>query len=118
MATKPKLPQKPLHRVTLRKLFNHLGFEDGSSTIKVLRSDPVRVGHHQPQGTSSQIVSYYHGKDSAVCHRYVLPDGTLGASKKPDPKMIRHAGTEFVTHGDKCQCKTCGAPPDDWKIFV
>jgi rubredoxin len=41
-----------------------------------------------------------------------------GASKKPDPKMIRHAGTEFITHGDKCKCTTCSARPEDWKMFV
>ncbi len=44
-----------------------------------------------PPGTESQIVGYYDSKTGrrvALFHRYVLPDGTLGASGLPDPKEL------------------------------
>ena len=44
----------------------------------------------QPPGTVSQRVFYFRGnKKVAVAHRYVLPDGTIGASGLPDPKWLR-----------------------------
>jgi hypothetical protein len=44
-----------------------------------------------PPGTQSQMVYYYDkfGEPIAVAHQYALPNGTLGASGQPDPKMLR-----------------------------
>lgn len=32
----------------------------------------------------------------ATAHRYLLSDGTLGASGKPDPKAMKHDGKFYV----------------------
>lgn len=49
----------------------------------------------QVPGTLSQMVSYrQHDCDNelARAHRYVRPDGTLGGSGKPDPKLVLQDG--------------------------
>ena len=58
-----------------------------------------RVG--EPPGTESQIVSYMRNTGRGlerVCrvHRYLRPDGTIGASGKLDPKSILHDGTLYA----------------------
>lgn len=64
---------------------------NGQLTAKV-RSDRIpraqKQGH--PPGTRSQYVVYYdqNGDPVAGVHQYLLPDGTLGASGLPDPKVI------------------------------
>lgn len=52
----------------------------------------------------SQRVEYWEADQGAlvkvaVVHRYLRPDGTLGASGKPDPKRVLHAG---VVYGVTC----------------
>jgi hypothetical protein len=32
----------------------------------------------------------------ATAHRYLLPDGTIGASGKPDPKSMKHDGNFYI----------------------
>jgi hypothetical protein len=69
----------------------------GELTVEV---DPDRDGHpsppraNEPECTRSQIVVYRtpQGEKIAEAHRYVRPDGTLGASHLPDPKEIVHEG--------------------------
>ena len=43
-----------------------------------------------PEGTVSRRVAVIggNGKKLAICHQYVLPDGSLGASGRNDPKQI------------------------------
>jgi hypothetical protein len=43
-----------------------------------------------PLGTRSELVSYRDTNDLelARAHRYLLPDGSVGASGKPDPKRL------------------------------
>ena len=58
-----------------------------------------------PPGTISEIIRY---RDLArnlyvMVHRYVLPDGSLGASGKPDPKAILLDGTMFCWDGSQSQ---------------
>lgn len=36
------------------------------------------------------------GRKVALAHRYLLPDGTVGASGKPDPKSMKHEGEFYV----------------------
>jgi hypothetical protein len=116
---KSSLPQRIVHSHTLQRLFHGLGFEDTSAVVgKPFSSSIVPLGHHQPVGTKSEMVPIRSGPDMAVCHRYLKPDGTLGASGKHDPKMIRHAGVEYICHSSKCVCAVCKAPPEDWTQFV
>jgi len=58
------------------------------------------------------------GYQIAVCHQYVLPDGTFGASGKPDPKMIEYQGTQMYCHSQPCNCETCKSAPEDWRTVV
>jgi len=45
----------------------------------------------------SQVVKFYSGADELilVVHQFIRPDGTLGASGLPDPKMILFEGVEY-----------------------
>jgi hypothetical protein len=116
---KTSLPKRLVHSTTLQRLFHELGFEGASAVIgKPFNSSIVAPGHHQATGTKSEMVPIRAGSDMAVCHRYLNPDGTLGASGRHDPKMIRHGGVEYICHSIKCPCAVCKAPPEDWKQFV
>jgi hypothetical protein len=57
----------------------------------------------EPPGTRSQIVSYWEVvggnlQKVALAHRYMRPDGSLGASGFPDPKQVRHEGQKYALH--------------------
>ena len=79
----------------IRQIFNELGLYE-----KVANGDytsHVIVNRHlkhppktEPICTHSQILFYYDEKKKpvAIVHQYMRPDGTLGASGKPDPKKI------------------------------
>jgi hypothetical protein len=113
------LPQRIVHTYTLQRLFSGLGFEDGTAIIgKAFGSTTVAPGHHQPAGTKSEMVFLRHGKDRALCHRYLKLDGNLGASGRHDPKMIEHNGIQYVCHARLCACVVCAAKPEDWQQFV
>jgi hypothetical protein len=108
-------------------MFKELGYEkailDGTAIEgNLLKSDPVRPGHHQPIGTKSEMVPYrLNGKQIAICHRYRRPDGTLGASGLPDPKMLEYRGIEYFCHSQPCRttdCIVCKSPPIDWRDIV
>lgn len=80
----------------LRAMFNsgaHAGPGGSASLRHVLTRNthlnPSRSG--QPPCTRSQVVFYFDqsGARVAVVHQYLRPDGTLGASGKPDPKWLR-----------------------------
>lgn len=80
----------------LRALFNHdilPRVESGELTELVVESAPASPRSNQPPGTLSQSVEYYDGGELvAVAHRFLLPDGLLGASGLPDPKLIHFEG--------------------------
>lgn len=47
----------------------------------------------EPEGTLSQIVAYEDSSNRIVLvHRYLRPDGTIGASGRPDPKELFEDG--------------------------
>jgi hypothetical protein len=69
----------------------------GNLTESVLRSSEVpesrclRYGF--PRGTLSQIASSWDvEREVAKAHRYLFPDGRLGGSGQPDPKVMRCCG--------------------------
>lgn len=51
---------------------------------------PAPYRSTQPICNLSQIVAYFddQGQEVARVHQYKLPDGTLGASGRPDPKRL------------------------------
>lgn len=93
-----RLPQ--IERVTeweLRKLFNdnYLDLiEAGKLREVVMRGagrHPSLYAAHEPYCTESQEVLYIDpatGRELARAHRYLRPDGTVGASGLPDPKRV------------------------------
>jgi hypothetical protein len=80
----------------LRLLFETGHFAEritSGELIEILESEgrpSPRSG--EPYGTRSQIIAYMtrEGRIVLRLHRYLRPDGTLGASGKPDPKYIFH----------------------------
>jgi len=51
-----------------------------------------------PYCTRSQLVQYQDatGTEVATAHQYLQPDGTLGASGRPDPKRVLKDGVLYV----------------------
>jgi hypothetical protein len=63
----------------------------GELRAKVIASrQPADLPPGEPPGTLSQMVIYRQGdgKVVAMVHQYLRPDGTIGASGKPDPKAL------------------------------
>src|SRR5437879_1781986 len=56
----------------------------------------------EPKGTRSQSMPYsLMGLKIAVCHQYKRPDGSFGASGKPDPKIIEYGIASSVTQNPR-----------------
>ena len=86
----------------LRRLFETFGLWDkyqrGLLTEQVKRSRHVADRTHHCFCTFSEVVRLFEGDQKvAVVHRYRLADGSLAASGKLDPKMIRIGCTIFRT---------------------
>src|ERR1700735_3469000 len=113
-------PSKRLvHTSTLLQMFKEIGYEraimEGVARAGIpYKDDPGPP--HQPPGTRSQSVPYYRmGRKIAVCHQYVLPDGRIGASGLPDPKLIEFQGHILFCHSRQCTCLVCAATPESWR---
>lgn len=68
--------------------------ENSELKVVVLHSGTPSPDVGLPPGSRSELVSYrdLNNLELARAHRYVLPDGTVGASGKPDPKRIYKDG--------------------------
>ena len=62
----------------------------GELTVIILRSHSASSLLGMPRGTVSQLIAYVDqaGKTIAKTHRYLKPDGSLGASGRADPKAL------------------------------
>lgn len=95
-------PIKYVDGPELRKLFNQGRYADlvsyGALSEKLIREGSPSPSVNEPPGTRSQILAYLDDKGQQVCivHQYLRPDGTLGASGKPDPKKLLHNGILYV----------------------
>lgn len=81
-------------------MFNEGNYEaqagSGALTVRVASSrHPSAPRANVPYCTWSQIVQYLDasGTEIVTAHQYLQPDGTLGASGRPDPKRILKDGT-------------------------
>lgn len=92
-----KQQDAPVRRVEpdeIRGLFNESGLFERSergeleSQLMVDRLAQPEVG--LPEGTRSQMVWYLgpEGQKLVLVHQYLLPDGTIGGSGRPDPKRM------------------------------
>ena len=86
----------------IRERFNESGLFERvlRGELKTVLEDdrPVRAELGLPEGTRSQMVWYLgpDGRKLAIVHQYLLPDGTIGGSGRPDPKrMILDAETIY-----------------------
>jgi hypothetical protein len=88
-------------------LYREVGLEallkSGTITPDIEFDRPAMPQANQSPGTRSQILAYRDRAGVVVLrvHRYLRPDGTLGASGRPDPKYIFHDGVIYKE----------GAPP-------
>lgn len=79
----------------LRRAFNEQRYferaQSGDLSIEVQRDshpEPSPVGH--PGCTRSQFIFFIESGDTyvAAAHCYLLPDGSLGGSGRPDPRIV------------------------------
>jgi hypothetical protein len=96
-------PKREVSPRELREMFNRGGYEAklhaGELTEHVVKQrHPSAPKAPVPYCTKSQLVQYRDATGSEVVtfHRYLQPDGTLGASGQPDPKRILRAGVLYI----------------------
>lgn len=83
----------------MRQRFNKAQFVErvnaGALTSTTLEDrHPSLPGANEPFCTRSQMISYRDpdGNELARAHQYLRPDGTIGASGRPDPKRLYEKG--------------------------
>jgi hypothetical protein len=93
----------------LRAMFNDYGYmamiESGELNYRLAANNhPSRPLAQVPHCTRSQMLSYLdkHGQELFRVHRYLLPDNTIGASGKPDPKRLYHDGQWYLVRSNPC----------------
>ena len=61
------------------------------------QTHPSRTAAHEPYCTWTQEVFYIDAASQEIArvHQYLRPDGKLGASGLPDPKMLIENGTAY-----------------------
>jgi hypothetical protein len=78
---------------SIRDKFNQCQFyerlSDGELSATIFKSRHQKP-ESEPYCTHSQILVYWDSSQQpvAMVHQYLRPDGTIGASGKPDPKWI------------------------------
>lgn len=96
------LPIDKVAEEIIQQLFNRGQYQErllrGELRTVVIKSRPPKnlpPGEPQPfwgepPGTLSQVLAYKerNGNTVAIVHRYWRPNGTIGASGKPDPKRL------------------------------
>src|SRR5688572_16911845 len=94
MASPPRL-RVTAHQIRAR--FNAEGYlqrvQQGALRQVVRLEKPLSeatcIAKGYPVGTRKQLLEYYDGQERvALVHLVVLPDGTIGASGLPDPKVL------------------------------
>ena len=63
---------------------------------KTLLQNPNQRG--EPEGTYSEVIRYkdQEADSFAIVHQYLRPDGSIGASGKPDPKRLKIKGEIYA----------------------
>lgn len=96
-------PPRAVSPRALREMFNDGDYDGRVATGELQRrvvSDrhPSSPQANVPYCTRSQLVQYQDGSGTevATCHQYLQPDGTLGASGRPDPKRLFKDGILYV----------------------
>jgi hypothetical protein len=86
----------------LRRIFNADELweraQSGEFQERVLKSrHPAPHASGEPYCTESQMVGYHlpDGTRVVLVHQYLRPNGTVGASGRPDPKVVVKDGTLY-----------------------
>jgi hypothetical protein len=98
-----RTPKQTVRQSVIQRIFNDEGYLDQvlSGELRGL----VTVSKHRrppdsdlPFCTHSQRVAYYDDSHQKIVeiHRYLQPDGTIGASGLPDPKELLHDGVVYI----------------------
>jgi len=71
--------------------------EEGLTAVVKAERPATIESPNIPAGSKSQEVFYYDkdGNEVARVHQFVKPDGTIGASGKPDPKRLCIGGITY-----------------------
>ena len=103
-------------------MFKDVGYEQAILEKRARAGNPYKDipgPSFEPPGTRSQSVPYFlMGVKISLCHQYLRPDGTFGASGLPDPKLVEYQGHVLFCHEAKCTCATCIAEPEDWRSVI
>ena len=96
------IPIKYLSALDLRKLFNDGRYTElvahGVLSEKLIREGPPSANANQPPGTKSQVLAYLNsdGRQVAIVHQYLRPDGSLGGGGKPAPKKLLQESVLYI----------------------
>lgn len=88
------LPVRRVSEEEIREVFNAGRYEErlaSNDLFQAVESSNPAKAPFLPVGSRTEMVWYFDSKTLkrvALVHQYVLPDGTIGASGKPDPKRI------------------------------
>jgi hypothetical protein len=103
-------------------MFKDVGYEQAILEKRARAGTPYKDSQgppHEPLDTRSQSVPYFlMGVKIALCHQYLRPDGSFGASGLPDPKLLEYQGHVVFCHADGCNCSTCSSKPEDWRVVI
>ncbi len=103
-------------------MFKEVGYETAILSKRARAGTPykdIAGPSHQLPGARSQSVPYFlMGVKIAVCHQYLLPDGSFGASGRPDPKLVQYRGHVLFCHSTNCRCSVCSSPPENWRNVI
>jgi hypothetical protein len=99
-STKPQV--EPVSAKRLSELFDRGQYRErysrGELKRKLYHEELAPLSAGQPANTLSQLFEYLDDglKRVALIHQYRLPDGTLGASGREDPKQIVDDGIIYI----------------------
>jgi len=100
------MPQPPVQRVTAaerHRIFNEGRFWERAQsgelrTVTIKERHPSLAAANEPRCTYSEMISYLdqEGNEVARVHQYKRPDGSMGASGRPDPKRLLSDGVIYI----------------------
>lgn len=98
-----RYPQQFVSPTELRRMFNEGKYLERAQAREfseriIADRHPSKPKANEPFCTRSQMVSYIDrgGREVVRFHRYLRTDGTLGASGKPDPKVILYNLVQYI----------------------
>jgi hypothetical protein len=113
-------PRRLVCPTILRQRFNAMDFPGRIARRevfeRVVHVGTPRPAAHQEAGTVAETVVYMdeRWRFLARVHQYRKPNGTLGGSGRPDPKVLVVDGETWVADGDPHHhCPSCAAPRPD-----